>query len=145
MLSKQMQRRWPHCSSAGPAASGAQSLQRPALHRVPSPCPAARASSVDSAATDGAAAFEAPLPARHASATTRRAGLAQLAAAIASAAAPPALASSERRGCGLPPLAAVQVDYDEFARTYDELDDSSLAKGLGFQELRWALRCWWQR
>jgi hypothetical protein len=37
------------------------------------------------------------------------------------------------------------VDYDEFARTYDELDDSSLAKGLGFQELRWALRCWWQR
>jgi hypothetical protein len=70
------------------------------------------------------------------SATTRRAGLARLAAAIAAAAASPALASSSPHGCGLPPLAAIQIDYDEFASTYDELDDGSLSKALGFQELR---------
>lgn len=69
---------------------------------------------------------------------SRRAGIAQLLSLVAAgaAAASPSAPASSTRSCGAPVLAALQVDYDEFASTYDQLDDGSLSKALGFQDLR---------
>lgn len=77
---------------------------------------------------------------------TRRAALAQQLAAAAAAAAGlsaqarPAEAAATASACGMPAIAAIQVDYDQFASSYDQLDDGSLSRALGFQDLRWAAR-----